>query len=232
MKISCPQCDTEFNLENAESFLTCPECKNSLFIDLDDVIAVYTFKSAIEPHLIGTCLKKNFEKMGFDEDFYIVYSVPVYIPFWQLEGMEKLKRGCSRFPVDDVNLLSTNRKFFDPNRLDFRIEVLDIDTQPAASQKRILYYYPFFRLDIEFREEKYRFFVDAVTGAVFGDSIAFISGKHINRMFPLFLLFFVVFLAVNYFFNQLFVSISINVLLIFVFFQVSLHVFDKQGSNK
>lgn len=232
MKISCPQCRAEFEPENRESYVTCGYCNHSLYIDLDDVVAVYTFKSAIEPHLVGSYLKKEFQKMGFDEDVQIVNSAPVYIPFWKLEGKEKLNRGCSRFPVEEVPMLSKTRVFFDAGRLDFRIEVIDIDTQPGSNQKRILYYYPFFKLDIVFREKKYQFFINAVTGDFFGDSIPHMSGKDLNRIFPLFLVIFFVFLAVNYFFNQFFVSLSLNIVLMFVFFQISLHGIEKRIVGK
>jgi len=232
MKISCPQCGAEFLLENPESYLTCGYCKNSLYIDLDEIIAVYTFKSTIEPHLIGSYLKRDFQKMGFDEDIQIVNSAPVYFPFWKLEGEVNLERGSSRFPVEKVNPLSENRVFFNASRIDYRIDVIDIDTQPQSSQKRILYYYPFFRLDVLFREKKYQFFVNAVSGDVFGESIPYISGKEVNRLFPLFLTIFVVFFAINYFFNQFFISISLNVIFIFLFFQISFHSIEKRIYNK
>jgi hypothetical protein len=232
MKISCPQCGAEFELENPEPYIICDYCKNSLFIDLDEIITVYTYKSAIEPHLIGSYLKKDFEKMGFDEEIRVVNSVPVYIPFWKLEGMEKLKRSCSRFPAEEVNILSTKKVFFDASRIDFRIEVMEIDTQPRSIEKRILYYYPFFRMDIIFREKKYKFFVNAVTGDVYGESIPYISGNDVNRLFPLFLIIFAVFLAVNYFFDHFFVSISLNIIFIFIFFQISLQVIEKRIYNR
>lgn len=232
MRISCPQCSAEIDLETLESFVTCSYCQNSLFIDLDEIVAVYAFKSTIEPHLIGSYLKKDFKKMGFDEDFRIVDSVPVYIPFWKMEGAEKLKRGCSRFPGDEVSLISTPRIFFDASRVDFRIEIFDIDTQPPGTRKRILYYYPFFRVDIIFREKKYPFFVNAVTGEVFGDPIPRISGKDVTGLFPLFLGIFLVFLAVNYLFDQFFFAFFLNIILVWGFFQISRHLIEKRIYNK
>ncbi|MCK4835608.1 MAG: hypothetical protein KAT17_03185 [Candidatus Aminicenantes bacterium] len=228
MKISCPQCGAELQLDNPDSHQTCTYCKNSLYIDLDKIIAVFTFKETIDPHQISSYLKKDFKKMGFAEDIRIFQSIPVYFPFWQLEGAKVLKRGSSSFPADHINLLSANRLFFDASKVDYRTEVVDIDTQPQESKKRILIYCPFFKVIVIFREKKYHYFVNAVTGEVHGEPIPFISGKDMNPLFVLFLIIFVGFLGLNYFIDHFIISVALNGVLFYVFFQVSFHFIERR----
>lgn len=215
-------------MDKTDAYISCPFCKNSLFIDLDNIFTVYAFKSVIEPHQIGAYLKKDFKKMGFNEELEIVDSIPVYFPFWQVEGESEVISASSRFPKKKTGLLSANRIFFDPRTVDYRIELIEIDTQPEESQKRFLYYYPFFKVLVRFREKKYEFFVNAVSGEVFGDSIPFISGNEVSHFFPLFITIFLSFLVVNYMFDHFFLSVAINLVLFYFFFQLSYHLVEKR----
>lgn len=232
MKIVCPQCGAEIQLDKPDPYLSCSRCKNSLFIDLDDIFAIYSFKSSIEPHQIGAYLKKDFEKKGFNEELEIVDSIPVYFPFWKVEGEQQAVSGSSRFPQKTTGLLPTNRVLFDAKAVDYRIEVVEIDTQPDKSRKRSLYYYPFFKITVKFREKNHDFFVNAVSGDIFGDPIPFISGNEVSPFFPLFLTIFLVFLVVNYIFDRFILSIAINVVLFYLFFQISLHLIEKRIYKK
>lgn len=228
MKISCPQCGADFQLDKPDAYISCHFCQNSLFIDLDDIFPVFAFKSVIEPHQIGAYLKKDFEKMGFNEELDIVDSIPVYFPFWQLEGESEVISASSRFPKNRTGLLSANRIFFDARTVDYRIELIEIDTQPEESQKRYLYFYPFFKVLVRFREKQYEFFVNAVSGEVFGDPIPFISGNEVSHFFPLFMTIFLSFLVANYMFDHFFLSIAINLVLFYFFFQLSYHLVEKR----
>ena len=134
----------------------------------------------------------------------------------------------SRFPKNRTGLLSANRIFFDVRTVDYRIELVEIDTQPEESQKRYLYYYPFFKVSVRFREKKYEFFVNAVSGEVFGDPIPFISGNEVSHFFPLFITIFLSFLVVNYMFDHFFLSVAINLALFYFFFQLSYHLVEKR----
>lgn len=228
MKISCPQCGAEYQLDEPDIYFSCPFCKNSLFIDLENIVSVYTFKSAIEPHQIGSYLKKDFEKMGFNENLDIIDSIPVYFPFWHIEGEKEVDSASSRFPRKRSGLLSSNRTFFDARSVDYRIELIEIDTQPEDSRKRCLYYYPFFKVTVRFREKNFEFFVNAVSGEVFGEPIPFISGNEVSQFFPLFIAIFLSFLVVNYMFDHFFLSLAINLGLFYLFYQLSLHLVGKR----
>lgn len=232
MKIVCPQCGAEIQLDKPDPYLSCSYCKNSLFIDLDNIFAIYSFKSSIEPHQIGSYLKKDFEKKGFNEELEIIDSIPVYFPFWKVEGEQQVVSGSSRFPQKTTGLLSANRVFFDAKAVDYRIEVVEIDTQPDKPRKRSLYYYPFFKITVKFREKNHDFFVNAVSGEIFGDPIPFISGNEVSQFFPLFLTIFLVFLVVNYVFDRFILSIAINLALFYLFFQISLHLIEKRIYKK
>ena len=232
MKINCPQCGADFQQEKPDVFIKCEFCKNSLFIDIDKITAVYTFKPSIKSHQLSSYLKKDFEKMGFDEDIKVIESSPVYFPFWQIENEKKHERGNHCFPQEKIESLSAGKIFFDATKIDYRIEVIGVDTQPDSSVNRTLYYYPFYVVEIEFKKKKYQFFVNAINGRVYGDPLPFLPGEDVNRLFPLFLTIFLFFLFVNYFFHEVLISVVVNVLALFIFFQISYSVIEKRFYKK
>lgn len=231
MKILCPQCGADFHQEEVDSFVICDFCKSSLFIDLDKITAVYTVKPVVEPHQISIHLKRDFEKMGFDEEIKVVQSLPILFPFWEVEGSKRWQRASTRFPDDSVLPVSAGRQFFDKEGVDFRIDVAEIDSQPASENKRILHYYPFYWADVRFRDKSYQFYINAVSGGVIGDPIPFISGTETNRLFPLFSVIFFSFLLINYFFDHFLLTVGVNAVAFYLFYQVATHLTDKQESE-
>lgn len=232
MEINCPQCGADFRLEKPEVFISCEFCKNSLFIDIDKITAVYSFEPAIKSQELISYLKKDFEKIGFNEKFELIDATPVYFPFWKIGGEKKLERGSHRFPEEKIESLSARQNFFNASEIDFRIEVVGIDTQPKDSGNRTLYYYPFFTVEIEFKKKRYQFFINAVNGCVYGDPIPFFTGEDANKLFPLFSVIFLFFLVVNYFFQSLFFSVVINSLAIVFFFQLSYSIVERRFYKK
>ena len=169
MKIFCPQCGADFHQEEVDAFIICDFCRSSLYIDLDKTTAVYTSEPVVEPHQISIHLKRDFEKLGFAEEIQVIQSFPVLFPFWEIAGSKNWQSASNLFPEKNVSPVTTGRRFFNKQAVDFRIEVAEIDSQPASEDKRILHYYPFYRVDVRFREKPYEFFVNAVTGDVIGD---------------------------------------------------------------
>ena len=106
MEINCPQCGADFQLEEPDIFINCEFCKNSLFIDIDKITAVYTFEPAIKSNQLSSYLKKDFEKIGFNKDIDLVNSTPVYFPFWQIGSEKKLVKGSHLFPAEKIESLS------------------------------------------------------------------------------------------------------------------------------
>lgn len=232
MKISCPQCGASVQLIHTDSYLTCDFCKNSLYVDLDKTVAVFTYKSKIGPPQVGSYLKRDFAKMGFDENIQIVQSVPVFFPFWQEKDKNVLLAGSSVFPTDHIKLQSTGRLFFDTTRVDYRTEICEIDTQPQEAGERILVYCPFYKVFVGHKGKEYTYFVNAVTGEVFGDPIPFMSGKDLTPLFYLFLSIFIGFLALNYFIDGFFWGIVFNGILFLISFQLAYHIVERQMYKK
>jgi len=232
MIINCPRCGADFQLEEPDVFIKCEFCKNSLFIDIDKITTVYTFESAIKSNQLSLYLKKDFEKIGFNEDIELVNSTPVYFPFWQIESEKKLVKGSHHFPAEKIESLSARKKFFNYSEINFGIEVIDIDTQPKSSMNRTLYYYPFYRVEVDFKKKRYQFFINAINGHVYGDPIPFFSAQDENKLFPLFLTIFLLFFTINYFFNRLIISMAVNVVAFFIFFQLSYSMIEKRFYKK
>lgn len=188
MKVSCPKCNGKIEAEIPGAFLRCGFCGSSLFIDIDTVTPVYSFEPRIHPDELTGYLKRDFEKLGFDELIEVCGVAPYFIPFWQVEGRERLERASAYFPNDTAAKPSGSRVFFsDTDIAEKGIEVLSIDTQPAGDKTRTLYYLPFFETEISFNEGHYTFYVSAADGAVYGEPIPFISPERSSRLFYLFI---------------------------------------------
>ena len=143
MKLNCPQCGDENKIAVPEAFLTCQSCKSSLFIDIDKIAVVYTFTPTVKPEVLSLYLKKDFDKVGFDENINITRSIPIYLPFHQVKGQNLLRRASSHFPEDSIPLPSSQKMVFHPAGVEAKhIEIYDIDTQPPGSEEEILFYLP------------------------------------------------------------------------------------------
>lgn len=228
MKVSCPQCSAKIKLKNPESFVKCEFCGNSIYIDIDDITPVYTYKANIEPDQIIFYLKRDFEKIGFNENIKIIKFLPVYFPFWQVKGEAKLERGSSQFFDEIIKSESGTKIFFNASDIDYTIEIIEIDTQPETEEKRILFYIPYFKVDISFKGKAYRFFVNAANGEVSGNPIPYMSDKETKRIFPLFLLILITFLIINYFFDTPFLSIALNIAAFFIFYKLSIKSIEQK----
>lgn len=232
MKLQCPQCGTNNKIEIPDSFATCQSCNSSLYIDIDTITPVYSFAPAFGTDQLGMYLKRDFEKIGFNEDIKISDAVPVYFPFWQVEKNRKLLRAGSQFPETDIEPPSGEQVFFDSHdALDKNIEVTSIDTQPPGDEKRTLFYVPFFQVTVEFNQKKYVFFINAVNGEVNGDPIPYISSEKTFALFPWFIGIFAVFMVLNIVFDNMLVVIPLCLIALYGTFQVVLQLLRK-GEGK
>ncbi|MCK4763983.1 MAG: hypothetical protein KAW12_17405 [Candidatus Aminicenantes bacterium] len=198
MKLNCPQCGDENQIAVPEAFLTCRSCSSSLYIDIDKIAVVRTYAPTVKPENLSLYLKKDFHKVGFDEEIKITHTIPIYLPFHQIKGQNRLSRASSHFPIENIPMPSTQKIIFNPvSAEEKRIEIFDIDTQPPGSEEETLYYLPFFQIKINFRGKAYDFFVNAVNGEVFGTPIPYTSTKETVKLFPLFLLTFILLILAN-----------------------------------
>ncbi len=223
MKITCPNCSGENNIEVVEyEFLTCQFCKNSLYIDFDGISSTYTYKSIISPEEVLMFLKKDFGKIGFSENYRVINKNAVYIPFWEIEGSEFLESASSKLEIGKIPKPSIEKRVFDFSGDNSSVEKVDPDTQPDKDGKRTLYFMPYYRIVINFKEKEYSFYVDALNGRVTGEPIPFISAKELGNYFPFFIIMFLTFFIINIFFDNAIVSIFINAVLVFLFYNISL----------
>jgi hypothetical protein len=233
MKVSCPQCGGNNQIEIPDTFTKCSFCKNSLYIDIDEITVVYSFNPTIDSSQLMMYLKRDFDKIGFNEKIEICDSKPVYFPFWQIEGSNKLSRGSSAFPEESIIFPSGEKIFFEPQQaVGKNIEIKDIDTQPEISKGRTLLYVPYFKVIILFNNQRYSFFINAVNGEVQGDPIPYISSDKTSILFPLFIAIFILFLIINSIFNNMGIALVSSVFLLFMFFQISLNLLEKKYYKK
>ena len=229
MTVDCPQCNGKNEIETAEyEFLTCIYCKNSLYIDFDGISLTYTYSSIISSDEVVMFLKKDFEKTGFSENYRIINQYPLYMPFWGLGESDFLESASSKIDAGKIPKPSQERRIFDLSEMAESVEKEDPDSQPDIEDKRSLYYLPFYKIVINFKDKEYQFYVDALSGRIFGEPIPFMSAKEIGKYFPFFILMLITFFFINLLFNNVFVLIFLNIVLIYLFFNLSLAEFVKK----
>ncbi len=228
MKLSCPQCSAENQVEIPVAFVRCEFCKSSLYIDIDGITVVYAFSPLVQPQQLGMFLKRDFEKTGFNENITIQRSVPLYFPFWGIEGSDKLERACSHFPGEYIKIPAGEKVFFDhEGTLEKNIEIQSIDTQPGTTKKRTLYYVPFFQVNIVFNRKDYTFFINAVTGAVSGDPIPYFSVEATFKLFLMFIAVFIILVVINSIFDNMFIVIPLCLATMGIVYRLSLTRMEK-----
>ncbi|MCP5106001.1 MAG: hypothetical protein GY950_21635 [bacterium] len=233
MKLACPQCGGNNQVETPDTFAKCDFCKSSLFIDIDEITVVYTFSPTVDVKNLAMHLKRDFEKTGFNEKIEIRDAVPVYIPFWQTAERNELERASSRFADKRVNIPPGEKIFFNSKSIiEKNIEIISIDTQPEGKENRTLYYVPFFQVWVNFNREVYTFFINAVNGEVNGDPIPFISSNVTFKMFPLFITLCLLLLVFTSVFNNMLVVMPLCLAVMFVFYQVALNALEKERKFK
>ena len=234
MKIECPRCGGNNEIESVEyEFLTCRFCKNSLFIDFDGISLTYTYKSVIPSEEITMFLKKDFERIGFSENYKIINKLPVYLPFWESGESGFLESASSRIKSEKFQKPSQERIVFDFKGTDVSVEKISPDTQPDIEEKRTLYFLPFYMIIINYKEKEYTYYVDALSGRVEGEPIPFMSGKDIGRFFPLFVIMLSIFFLINLVLNNVPLSLFVNFVLIYLFYNISIsEILSKQNKNE
>ena len=101
-----------------------------------------------------------------------------------------------------------------------------------VSKKMILYYLPFYKVILVFRDKEFHFFVNAVNGDVYGDPIPYISSKKIFKVFPLFITIFLTFFILCFLFDHVLLSVSSGLVALIVFYQISYQLIDKKPSEE
>lgn len=197
MNFTCPRCGAINQLENPDPFPGCEYCHSSLYIDFDSIIAVYTFAPTIEIQRISLYLKNDFEKIGFREAITIRSTRLVHLPFWLEDEKQRLHAAYSRFPAKTIPIPSATPLFFETKGTE-ALTIVPVDTDPQSGKKGTLYFVPFFQVLVAYKNREYPFFVNGISGEVFGERLPFIPGERSQRLFPYFLLFFSSFLLGNF----------------------------------
>ena len=144
MIFKCPKCGGSNKLELAENeFIKCSYCNSFSYIDIDGIVSVYTFKSLIDIGDTTLSLKKDFEKIGFSEEFRIVNRYPLYIPFWDVESNKALLKGSSQYRESDTIRPSEEKIIFDFDSISGSIDIIEPDIIPEEEEKKNSLLYPF-----------------------------------------------------------------------------------------
>jgi len=229
MIFKCPKCGGSNNLELVEDeFLKCSYCNNYSYVDPEGVISVYTFKSLINIDEVSLFLKKDFEKIGFSEEFIVLSIYPVYMPFWDIKGSKNLLRGSAVFSDETIVRPSEERVIFDFDSIFGKIDIDEPDVVPESDHNKVLCYLPFYKVTINYKDEEHSFLVNGMSGDISGDPIPFVSIEEADSLFPQFVFTFLIAFVINFFFNNLFLSIFSNLVAIFLVFSFSISKIDKK----
>lgn len=232
MKFSCPGCGADNHKEKFDVYLNCEHCSTSLFVDVDGVFPVFAVKAEIESKDLKNHLELGFGKTGFPEEVEITDITPLYLPFWKIENKNNLKNGSTQFPEDIIKFSPENTTCLNIFELRGHVKIVDIGTQPSVSDKRILYYFPFFKVKVLFREEEFRFFINAVNGEVYGNPIPYIPTDKVFRLFPLFIFAFIIFITFSLLFDHVLVTLSSSFIALYILSMVAVQWIDPKETNK
>ncbi len=235
MKISCPNCSalqTAQPNDQQEPFIKCENCQKSLYIDIGGIVPLYTFSIQIDAEAAAVCLKRHFQNLDFNEPFELLGTVPRFLPFWRQDNGNLLDRGSSHFPGATIPMYAGEKfSFSAEGAIKKQIEVCDIDTQPPTPAKLTLFYVPYFQLTIRFHQQDYTFFINAVSGDVVGDPIPYVPPKTAFKLFPLYFLVFIVFIAININIHNMLTVFLLCLCFLLLFFFGALQVQRRGGGS-
>lgn len=231
MKLSCPQCGGTNEAASTATFIKCEFCKNSLLIDWDAIMTVFSFTPCIETNKLDAHLEQGLKKNGFNEKVEIFDVAPVYLPFLLPEGNRKpgkLLNGSARFPGKEIPTLHDEKINFDAAGIkEKNIEIVPICSRPEGTDKQIIYYIPFFHVNVRFNEQEFTFFINAVSGDIKGDPIPYTASGVTSKLFPLFIGVFVLLLLINSIFNYMPLVILLCLVAMYIVHRVANRVLER-----
>ena len=151
-----------------------------------------------------------FERINFKEKTSITDVIPLYFPFWEIEGKDNLEIGSFLFPGNGIQVPTETKTPFHFSEISGHIGIVDISTQPQGSQKKTLIYLPFYKVTVLFREKEFTFFISAVNGEVSGEPIPYISSRKIFKLFPLFMATFLILVVFCFLFVHILIAFASN----------------------
>ncbi len=220
MRIACPQCGGESQPETVDEFVTCAFCGSSLFIDLEAVTPVFTFRPAIESERVSLHLKKDFERIAYGSAVVVEEVEALFAPFWTTAVNGPLQSACAAFPAERIPPPAADRLFFSPPEGPQAPLRMPVDVPPPGGRAGLLLV-PFYAVRGRQGERRFLFYVNAVSGTVYGRPRAALDPGGNLRHVALFAGFFLSMLGVNYRFDSGALAVLSNLLLLSLFFLLS-----------
>jgi len=222
MKFTCPQCGAPLNPRQADCFFVCTYCGNSLFLDLDALMQVTTFGPGVNAEEAPLHVRRHLKESALDEGIALRDQEFLFIPFWHRPGERFLQRASGSFPDESITMPAAPQQIFLPEQQSRGSLVLPVDTKPDSTRELRLVYMPFHRILVSHKHERYSFLCDAISGTVYGAAIPREPENRVSRLFLLFMSIFLVMFVVDATLDTPWVLLSLNAVLFFLAFQISL----------
>lgn len=222
VKFSCPQCGAPLNPRQADCFFACTHCGSSLYLDLDALLQVTTYRIGIGADEAPLLVRRHLVELALDEAMTLRDQELIFIPFWSLPGSNLLQRASATFPGESLPAAAAPQQAFIPERLPAGSRILPVETQPGEEEERRLVFIPFHRVKISHKSGDHFFLCEAVSGGVFGPSIPREPDPRVSSLFRLFLGIFLVLLTTDILMDTPWVLLSINAILFFLAFEISI----------
>ncbi len=100
------------------------------------------------------------------------------------------------------------------------------------TKERDIIYIPFFEIEIIFNKKEYKYFVNGLNGIVFGKNIEYINKKETKPYLLSFTIAFFLFVIVNYFFDHSVLVIGSNLLILYVFYNITVYIINSKGKRE
>ena len=205
MELDCPQCGAGLPLDPFRSFLGCPYCGSSHYIELEASLRHYLVRPIIREEAARAALPGWLAGRRIKRSVTVRSTELAYIPFWQIaSGLTAYAipaASLTFFEGQDIFEIKGDLRFFSPEAIGEGADVLDPDLflegalerlrdlgHPAGEGTEIrLIHVPFFRLTYDAGGESYTALVDGLWGRVYGEppppAVAHAEGRSFAAVF-------------------------------------------------
>lgn len=228
-EVQCPKCGSSPGPMGDDCFFFCQSCHHAAYIDINGLRSLYTYSAKLQIGEAEKNVRQYLAGIGLLEGYDVVFINPLYLPFWQTDKNNFLARGSSRFHGEGLEMLFSEAIPFDLSSAGRAFERQDVDTQPVVIDDQALVFVPLFRVEISFEKRNYTYFVNGVSGRVYGEPIPFVSSRQAAPFFPVFLVILFLFLVNSLFFQSTPLAMGFNFLTLFIFYQVSKKLVEKKS---
>jgi len=203
MRIDCPSCSAQLELNPVDRFARCEYCDSFLRIDLGESLTKTTYQVSLSPSHIPSLLKRALLQHELNEDFRITKLALFYFPFWRFQWKHFSRYGIASSQVarnlKEFAFKTGTQEFFDPKSIE-NAEIIEpdiflenalksIDDLPENADRNEMHpgliYVPFYKVLFDYGSTNYHVWVAANQRQVIFEDIPASPALVMNQSFAI-----------------------------------------------